>query len=634
MSKDGCDCPACGDKGKNNLFVHLIIAVILVGLGSILQLADEWQLAGKAFITAGMLVGGFSTARKGFKALLRRQLDMNFLMVVAAVGAAILGEWIEAGIIVILFAAAEYLEELSLVRSQQATRALLKLAPREAFRFRDGLPVLTAVEDLAVGDRVLIKPGGMAPVDGTIIAGNSTLNCANITGESEPVDCRAGDKVMAGSINGAGALEVCVDSAPGDSTFDRILQLVEAAQRSKIPIQTFVEKFSRIYTPTVVIGAVLLAALPPLLFGGIWREWIYNALALMVIACPCSLILAAPVTLTAALTAAAKRGVLIKGGTRLERLTQVKAFAFDKTGTITEGNLTVDQVISLNGISPVEALALAAAVEAHSEHPIGRAIVAHCAANNIEYGSPTNFISFPGCGAAADVEDRRIFVGSHTLFEEHNLCDDNIHQTLEQVESSAQTTMLVGTQDYPLGVILISDRIRNGVTETLSDLRREGVEQVVLLTGDHHRTAQAIGSQINVQSIYSELLPAQKTERIINLKREFGAVAMVGDGVNDAPALAAADVGIALHGVGADAALETADIVLLNGRFERLPWLLRLARRTKGIIISNIALAITVKAMFLGLAAAGMSSLWLALLADEGAALMVIFNGLRVWKTK
>jgi len=344
--------------------------------------------------------------------------------------------------------------------------------------------------------------------------------------------------------------------------------------------------------------------------------------------------LAAPVTLTAALTAAAKRGVLIKGGTRLERLTQVKAFAFDKTGTITEGNLTVDQVISLNGISPVEALALAAAVEAHSEHPIGRAIVAHCAANNIEYGSPTNFISFPGCGAAADVEDRRIFVGSHTLFEEHNLCDDNIHQTLEQVESSAQTTMLVGTQDYPLGVILISDRIRNGVTETLSDLRREGVEQVVLLTGDHHRTAQAIGSQINVQSIYSELLPAQKTERIINLKREFGAVAMVGDGVNDAPALAAADVGIALHGVGADAALETADIVLLNGRFERLPWLLRLARRTKGIIISNIALAITVKAMFLGLAAAGMSSLWLALLADEGAALMVIFNGLRVWKTK
>ena len=620
------------DPAQRKEIVLVSIAALLVAVGGVLRWLDESSILAIASIAAGMAVGGKQMLIKGLKATANFRLDMDFLMTAAAIGAAALGEWTEAGTIVVLYALSELLEHLSVERSRRAARVLLNLAPRTAFVLNKGIAVQTPVEKVRIGAHVLVKPGGTIPVDGVVTAGSSAVNQASLTGESIPVDMAVGNLVLAGSINGSGALQIRAEKEPGDTTLARIIKMVEEAQRSKTKLQLSIEKFARYYTPAVVILAALVALIPPLFAGASWSIWIYRSLTLLMIGCPCALILATPITLVSAMTAAARVGVLVKGGRQLEGFGAIKAFAFDKTGTVTEGKLAVDRIEVLDGVPTAEMLRMAASVESHSEHPIAHAILKRADLDGLVLNDPSDFLSLTGRGASARLNGQRIFVGNHALFEERGLCDGRLHHILEEVELASRTAMLVGTDDGVIGLIGVSDQVRPEANEVIRDLKAQGAVQVVLLTGDNHRTALAVGKMIGADEVKSELLPDQKIETIVRLKNEYGSVAMIGDGVNDAPALAMADVGVAVGRVGADVAVETADVVLLNGNLSRLPWLYKLSQDARRTVKMNIGLALGVKGAFLVLAMTGTATLWMALFADTGVALLVVGNGLRMLK--
>jgi len=609
----------------------IVTSILLVGAGITLRDFTGYDLAGIVLIAAGMSAGGWSVGWKGLKALLKGRLDMNFLMAGAAVGAALLGEWTEAGLLVVLFGIAEYIEEASLNRARRDTRRLLALTPRTALRLESGQPVERPVHQLRIDDHVLVKPGMLLPADGVVVGGSTSVDQSSITGESVPIARSAGDDVLAGTLNGEGALEIRVTRAPGDSTFDRIVRMVEAAQRARTPVQTTIERFAAVYTPVVTGLALLTAVIPPLLFGSLWSEWIYRALALLVISCPCSLVFASPVTVAAALTSAARSGVLIKGGRYLEQVSRLKAFAFDKTGTITEGRLTVRRVEPLNGLLPNDLLRLAASVELHSEHPIGRALVSEASARGLKLVSPMNFRALPGRGAEAIVEGQLITVGKG-LQDNGNGHLTASQQAFTSSDWDALTPVLVRSEEAVLGVIGLSDAVRPAARATFDDLQSQGIGHLAILTGDQTAVAQKVAKDVGAGEVHAGLLPGEKLEAIRRIREHYGPVGMVGDGVNDAPALAAADIGIAVGGTGSDAALETSDIILLSGRIDRLPWLMRLSAKVNRIVAVNIGLAIGIKALFLILALSGYTSLWLALVADDGVALLVIFNGLRARK--
>jgi Zn2+/Cd2+-exporting ATPase len=611
----------------------VVVSGVLIGAGMALEYAGLDHRAVVATYALAIVSGGVYSVRRAMHAARSLALDINVLMLVAVCGAMVLGQWSEGAAVVFLFALAQLLEARAMERARGAIRALMDLTPAEAL-VRDGLSGAfrrVPVDQLSVGDIVVVKPGEKIPLDGQVAAGESYVNQAPVTGESLPAEKRIGDEVFAGTINGRGSLDVRVTRLRGDSTLARIIDMVERAQAQRAPSQTFVERFARVYTPSVLILAVIMGILPPALLGASWSGWIYRALVLLVISCPCALVISTPVSVVSALAAAARKGVLIKGGAHLERLANVRSVAFDKTGTLTKGDLRVVHVASLNGAVPERILQLAASLELRSEHPIGAAIVSRAREENIALSPVEQFQSLPGLGAEAVVDGTRVVIGNHRLFEERGACSADLHARIEAAAaaSGGQTLVIVGA-DRPIGIIGVADRPRESARDAVRMLREQGVTHVALLTGDHASAAQTLGEAVGVDDVRAGLLPADKVLAVEDLRRRHGMVAMVGDGINDAPALAAADVGIAMGVAGSDAALETADVALMADELLKIPYALRLSRATVRNVRANIAFSIALKGAFLVMAVMGVATLWMAVVADMGASLIVIANALRL----
>ena len=609
--------------------------VILSGVALAAGIAG--QLAGAAGalswlpFLASVLLGGVHTSQRALTSVRSGVLDIHVLMVIAVIGAVALGEWSEAASVVFLFALAQLLETRAMERARGAIRALMDLAPAEALVRRDGHERVTSIDGVALGDVVIVRPGEKVPLDGRVVAGESHVNQAPVTGESLPVEKSPGDEVFAGTINGRGALEVVVTRLRRDSTLARIIDLVERAQAQRAPSQTFVDRFARIYTPAVLSVAAIVAFGPPLLAAADWGTWIYRSLVLLVISCPCALVISTPVSIASALAAAARKGVLIKGGARLERLAAVRAIAFDKTGTLTKGLLTVAEVVPFSGASPEDVLSLAASLESRSEHPIGRAIVeARERISEHPLPAPAAFTALPGRGAEGIVGGTAIIVGSHRLFVERGLSTPAVETAFEALSARGFSTVLVAADGVTIGLIGVADEPRESARDAIDLLRQQGIQHIALLTGDHEAAARSLAAALGVDEWRANLLPEDKVEAVHDLRRRFGVLAMVGDGVNDAPALASADVGAAMGVAGTDAALETADVALMSDELLKIPYAVRLSRATSRNIRGNIAFSLVLKGAFLFLAVGGAATLWMAVAADMGASLIVIANALRL----
>jgi Zn2+/Cd2+-exporting ATPase len=574
--------------------------------------------------------GGLAIWRRTVSALRVRSLDINVLMTIAVIGAIAIGHYSEAATVIFLFAVSQVLEAQTLDRARRAIRALMDLAPVDAL-VRDAAGERRVdVNLVAPGTVIVIKPGEKIPLDGDVTAGRSAVNQAPITGESLPIDKAPGDAVFAGTINGRGALEVRVTRERRDTTLAKIIHLVERAQAQRAPSQALVERFARIYTPAVILLALAVVVVPPLALHAGWHDWIYRGLVLLVVSCPCALVISTPVSIVAALAGAARKGVLIKGGAHLERTSQVRCIAFDKTGTLTRGAVEVVDVVALDGVGASAILGLAASVEQRSEHPIGHAIVRHAAACGVTPAPADAVRALAGRGAEGDVAGARVLLGNHRLFEERHLCSDALHDRLEAINATGRTTVLVARDGEPIGIIAVADRPREAARDVVDLLRQQGIGAVVMLTGDGQTTARAIANELGVDEVRSELLPEDKVAAVEDLRRRYGSVAMIGDGVNDAPALASADVGIAMGVAGSDAALETADVALMTDDLLKIPYTIRLSRATVRNIKANLAISMVMKAAFVVAAVAGVATLWMAVLADTGASIIVIANALRL----
>ena len=606
------------------------LSAVLLGLGFLQQLTVVRLTPSWLPFVLSIALGVGPIAQRAATSLRAAALDINVLMLVAVAGAAILGEWGEAASVVFLFALAQLLEARAMDRARGAIRGLMELAPAEAVVRRNGVTATIPVDTVLIGDIVVVRPGEKIPLDGQVAGGQSHVNQAPVTGESLPIEKQAGDDVFAGTINGRGALDVRVTRLRRDSTLARIIHLVERAQAQRAPTQSFVDRFARIYTPIVLTLALFVAFVPPLAFGSAWSDWTYRALVLLVISCPCALVISTPVSIVSALAAAARKGVLIKGGARLERLAAVKCVAFDKTGTLTKGHVRVESVVPLDGIPPSEVIRLAASLESHSEHPIGRAILRRAEEWGLEPMAPTGFQAIPGRGAEGWVDESHVVVGSHRLFEERGMCNPRAEQILGELEKQGSSTVMVAAAGRPVGVIGVADEPRETARGVVEMLRAQGIEHIALLTGDYEAPAGALARSLGLDTYRASLLPEDKVAAVNELRSRFGTLAMVGDGVNDAPALASADVGIAMGAAGTDAALETADVALMSDELIKIPYAIRLSRATARNIRVNIAFSLTLKAAFLAMALAGTASLWAAVVADTGASLIVIANALRL----
>jgi Cd2+/Zn2+-exporting ATPase len=603
----------------------LVLAAVLIG-----QLrGPEWAIT--AVYIAAIASGGWMVARKGYLALRARSLDINALMTLAVIGAAAIGEWLEGATVIFLFSLANLLESYSMERARRSIGELMELSPSVARVRRGGeeQEMTVPVDEVEIGETLLVRPGERIPLDGTVMTGASSVNQAPITGESLPIEKGPGDEVFGGTINAEGFLEVRVSRRSRDTTLARIIHSVEEAQSRKAPSQSFVDRFARWYTPAVVLAAALLAVVPPLAASADWGVWLYRGLVLLVVACPCALVISTPVTIVSGLARATRDGVLIKGGVYLETLGRIRAFAFDKTGTLTLGRPEVAELLVLAGGSEEEVLRIAASIESRSEHPLARAVEAYARRQGTSWPEPSEFTALPGRGATALVDGQRYFLGNHRLFEEHGWCSPEVEEVLESQEAAGRTAVIVGREMQVLGILAVADQPRPEAREAVKELRRLGVEHTVLLTGDNHTTARTIAERTDVHEFRAELLPEDKVGAVGDLVRDYGATAMVGDGVNDAPALAAATVGIALGAAGTDAALETADVALMTDDLSRLPFAVRLSRKVLRIVRQNIWFALALKAVFIVLTPFGLATLWIAVLADMGASLLVIVNGLR-----
>jgi Cd2+/Zn2+-exporting ATPase len=575
-------------------------------------------------------VGGWNFFPSGVRSARTLSLDMNFLMTVAILGAAALGEYLEASAIAFLFSSAELLEVHAVDRARRSIRSLMDLSPAEATVVRDGHEVSVAADEVEAGDLVVVRPGEQIPADGIVEAGTSAVDESAITGESMPEDRGPGDEVFAGTRAVEGWLRVRVDRAAEDTTLAHIIHLVEEAETHKAPTERFVDRFARWYTPAVTVAAVLVAVAPPLVAGAAWGTWVIRGLTLLVIACPCALVISTPVAVISGITSAARNGVLIKGGNHLERMGDVEVVAFDKTGTLTRGHPELTEVRAVEGTDPGTLLRLAAAVEARSEHPVGRAVVRGVRERGLEPAdvAVTDFEAVTGRGVRCRVDGAEVRVGRPELF---GRIPDGLAEELALLRARGLTAVLVGPPDAPLGLVAVGDRARASAARAVARLKEEGVRRVVMLTGDARETAEAVAEELGIDEVHAELLPGEKVERIRALEAEHGAVAMVGDGVNDAPALAAASVGIAMGAAGSDAALETADVALMGDEISKLPYLFRLSRRGAGVIRQNIVASLGVKMVLAVGVPLGLVSLIVAVLAgDMGASLGVTANSLRL----
>jgi Cd2+/Zn2+-exporting ATPase len=603
--------------------VLALISAATLGIGLALQaggVAPPWSIA--AFVAA-TVIGGTFPARRAI-----RSMRTSVLMMVAVIGAMFLGEWAEAATVVLLFAIAQWLEMRTMDRARDAIRALMDLTPDQA-RVRDGdHEQMVPVDRIELGAVMMIRPGEKIPLDGRIVVGRSDINQAPITGESLPVDKGPGDEVFAGTINGHGALDVAVTRRRRDTTLARIIHMVEAAQAQRAPTQQFIDRFARYYTPAVIALALAVVAIPPLL-GGALETWFYRGLVLLVVSCPCALVISTPVSVVSALAGAARRGVLVKGGVHLERLAAVRAMAFDKTGTLTRASLRVVTMLPAPGVSEAQLLGVAAAVEARSEHPIAAAIVDEARRRGVPFTPAADVRALPGLGAEGSHNGRTI-CGNVRLFEERALLPAHWREHVDRLAASGGSPVLVAHNDRLLGAIAVADQEREVAADALDLLHRQRINPLVMLTGDQEAAARAVAARLRIDDVRAGLLPQEKVAAVQQLRRQHGAIAMVGDGVNDAPALAAADVGIAMGAIGSAAALETADVALMTDELPKIAYAIRLSRATVRNIRANVAISLLLKAAFLVLAIGGLATLWMAVIADTGASLIVIANAMRL----
>jgi Zn2+/Cd2+-exporting ATPase len=636
-SAEGANTDADLEGAKRLRQISVAVSGALTGLGLLLDWTKAVPVWAIDIAFAGAIIaGGWFVVPKAWRALLRRSLDMNVLMTVAVAGALAIHQWSEGAAVTFLFALSELLEAFSLARARKAVQALMQLTPETAL-LKDGNEFREVpVAEVPVGSIIAVKSGSRIPLDGEVVSGESAVNQAPITGESMPVEKRPGDGVFAGTINGEGSLEIRTTKGHADTTIAKIIQLVEEAQSQKAPSQRFVDVFARYYTPSVMIAAILVMLVPPLVGGGDWLTWFYRGLVLLVIACPCALVISTPVSVVSGLTAMARRGVLIKGGAVLEAVGKLRALAVDKTGTITEGKPKVTKVYPLNSKTEAEILRIAAAIDTHSEHPLAQAVVACAKDKNVQFTRCENYQAKSGRGAEGTVDGHPYFVGNHRFTHELGVCTPEIERQLTEIESDAQSVVVVGHKPHQgcagevLGILAVGDAMRENAPAAIKALHATGITKVVMLSGDNQRTADAIARKAGIDEAHGDLLPDQKIEKVKALLAELHQVGMIGDGVNDAPAMAAASVGIAMGGAGTDTAIETADMALMQDDLSKVAEAIALGRRTVRIIQFNIAFSLALKAIFLVLALLGHASLWLAILADTGATLLVIANALRL----
>jgi len=585
-------------------------------------------------VLLSIATGGWPTYKKGWIALKSGILNMNALMSIAVTGAILIGQWPEAAMVMFLFALAEVIEVLSLDRARNAIRGLLAMAPEKAtVQQPDGSWQEVPAKTVALGESVRIRPGERIPLDGVLESGQSSVNQAPITGESIPVAKTVGDTVFAGTINETGSFVYKVTAEATHSTLARIIKAVEEAQGSRAPTQRFVDQFARIYTPTVFAVALAVMLVPPLFFGSAWMDWIYKALVLLVIACPCALVISTPVTVVSGLAAAARRGILIKGGAYLEQGRQLKALALDKTGTITQGKPVVTDVLSL-GTQERDALQLAASLATRSDHPVSGAVVAHWKMKlGHDLSEVVDFEAIAGRGVKGRIADQWYYLGNPRLMQELGIRDETAEAALKKLESEGKTAITIASPSAVLAVIGVADTVRETSRQAIGELHAMGV-RTVMLTGDNQQTANVIAKNVGIDDARGSLLPEDKLAAIDAELSTHGTVGMVGDGINDAPALAKSSIGFAMGAAGTDTAIETADVALMDDDLRKIPEFIRLSRKTGAILKQNIVVALGIKAVFMALALMGMATLWMAVFADMGASLLVVFNGLRLLKAK
>lgn len=584
-----------------------------------------------ALYLIGIVAGTWFVMPKAWRAAIKLRPDMNLLMVVAVIGAAAIGEWFEAATVAFLFAVSLLLESWSVGRARRAIASLMSLTPPSArILDEDGQLKEVAPDKVDVGTTFVVRPGEKIPLDGTVVKGVGAVNQAPITGESVPVEKQPGSEVYAGTINGDGVIEAESTKAAQDTTLAKIIQMVGDAQSQRSPSEQWVETFARYYTPVVMALAILVFLLPPMLLGGEWSVWLYRSLVLLVVACPCALVISTPVSIVAALASAAKNGVLIKGGLFVETPARLKAIAVDKTGTLTNGQPVVIDVVPLNSHTKIELLERAAALEVHSNHPLALAIVRKANEEGVNVPAAEEFEIVQGKGARGIVNGKMFWLGSHRYLEERDQETQEVHEQLQSLQDSGRSIVVIGNDEHVCGFFSLADTVRSETKGILAELHAEGIENVAMLTGDNQGTAEAIAREVGIDSVHAELLPENKVEIIGQLVNKYEHVAMVGDGVNDAPALARSSLGIAMGAVGTDAAIETADIALMSDDLSKLAWLIRHSKKTLAIIRQNIWFSLGVKLLFVVLTFAGFASLWAAIAADMGASLLVIANSLRL----
>ena len=587
---------------------------------------NETSITVAVLALIAIFTGGVETLKRGWIALKTFTLNINLLMSVAVIGAVAIGQWPEAAVVIWLFGIAEMIEVLSLDRARNAIRALMANAPETAFvQQADGAWSEVPADQVAIGAIVRVRPGERIALDGIVVSGQSGVNQAPITGESLPVEKTVGATLFAGSLNERGVLEFRVTAATGETTLDRIAKSIQAAQGQRAPTQRFVDKFARVYTPAVFVLAVLVAIVPPLAFGMPWYDWIYKALVLLVIACPCALVISTPVTIVSGLTAAARRGILIKGGTYLEQGRELKTVALDKTGTITHGKPVLTDVVALASMSKEEALRIAASLDTLSDHPVATAIVGGYKGS---VAAVKEFEALHGRGVKGTLEGVTYFVGNHRLMEELKVCSPQLEAALDRLEIEAKTAIVLSTDKGTLAIFAVADTIRDTSKVAIAELKSLGIE-TIMLTGDNDKTAKAVAAQIGIADARGNMMPDDKLAAIETFL-ERGLVGMVGDGVNDAPALARSSIGFAMGAAGTDTAIETADVALMQDDLRKLPEFIRLSKKTSQVLWQNIVFALGIKAVFFVLTLTGQGTLWMAVFADAGASLIVVANGLRL----
>ncbi|MBD2568685.1 heavy metal translocating P-type ATPase [Anabaena lutea] len=611
-------------------------SVILAGIGLVLGLVAQYLALPiwitRAFYGIGIVIAGYPIARAGLFELRLRRADMNLLMTISVIGALILGDWFEAALVLFLFSLGTTLQVFTFGRTRNAISALMDLTPPTATVKRGNKEVTVPVESVQVGEILTIRPGQRVALDGVVVSGISAIDQSPITGESIPEDKEVGDTVFAGTLNQSGFLEVKVTHTVSDTTVAKIIHLVEAAQGSRAPSQQWVDRFAEVYTPIVILIAIAITLIPPLAFAQPFNVWFYRALVMLVIACPCALVISTPVSIVSAIGAATRHGVLFKGGNALETAGHLTTLAFDKTGTITQGLPIVQKVYDFGKVSANMVLQIAASLEQQSEHPLSKAIVAKAQEQKMELETPMNFMALPGKGIQANFGEILYLVGNRRLFSDQGiLLSDEAESLLAEIEQLGQIPVLVGAKEGLLGAISLSDGIRLEATEAVRQLKRLGLKRLVMLTGDRTRVAGQIAQQVGITEYRAELLPEDKLQEIQYLRRD-GVVGMVGDGINDAPALAAADISFAVGGI--DIALETADVVIVGNDLRRLAYAVELSRRTVSVIQQNVIFSLVTKALFLLLGTFGFVGLAVAVLADTGTSLLVTANGMRLFKTR